>query len=88
MESEILKYGLQYGIFGVLFIWLFFDTRKDTKAREKQYQDTIDKNQEIISKSQDTIKENQDVIAKLTDKFNIVEKIKDDIKDIKDQIFK
>jgi septal ring factor EnvC (AmiA/AmiB activator) len=80
MESEIIKYALQYGIFGVLFIWLFFDTRKDTKEREKQYQSTIKENQE-------TIRENQNIISKLTSKFDIVDDIKKDLQDIKERIF-
>lgn len=74
MENEILKYGLTQGIFGVLFIWLFFDTRKDSKKRE-----------EVL---QDTIKENQSIISKLTEKFNIVADIKSDVDDIKERMFK
>lgn len=74
MDGEIIKYALTQSAFAALFVWLLIDTRKDSKEREKGYQDTI--------------KENQTIISKLTEKFNIVEGIKDDIEDIKNQIFK
>lgn len=74
MESEILKLGLTQGIFGVLFIWLFFDTRKDSKKREEAYQDTI--------------RDNQSVIVKMTENFSIVKEIKSDVDDIKERMFK
>jgi hypothetical protein len=74
MEGEVLKYALTQGAFAALFVWLLIDTRKDAKEREKGYQDTI--------------KDNQSIISKLTEKFNIVEVIKEDIEDIKNHIFK
>lgn len=43
MENEILKSFIQQGAWALLFVWLFFDTRKDGKAREEKYQDTVDK---------------------------------------------
>ena len=43
METEILKIVVSQGIFAVLFVWLFFDTRKDSKQREEKYINTIDK---------------------------------------------
>lgn len=66
MENEVIKYFITQGAFAALFVWLLIDTRKDSKQREKGYQDTI--------------KENQSIIGKLTEKFNIVEYIKEDIK--------
>lgn len=73
MEAEVIKYGLTQGIFCALFLWLFFDTRKDTKVREEAYQKTIS--------------ENQNIITSLTEKFNIVDEIKDDVDDIKTKIY-
>ncbi|OOM63955.1 hypothetical protein CLBCK_07670 [Clostridium beijerinckii] len=67
-----MKYAIIQGIFCVLFIWLFFDNRKDSKAREIKYQSTIDKNQKIINE--------------LAVKFNVVEDIKDDVELIKSTI--
>ena len=43
MENEALKYILSNISFGVLFVWLLMDTRKESKQREEKYQDVIDK---------------------------------------------
>jgi hypothetical protein len=88
MENELMKYFITQGAFAALFVWLLITTKKDNKDREKNYQDTIKENQSIISKNQDAIKENQSIISKLTDKFNVVDVIQNDIKDIKNHIFK
>lgn len=74
MENEVIKYFITQGAFAALFVWLLIDTRQDSKQREIKYQETI--------------KENQTIIGKLTEKFNIVEDIKEDIEDIKNHIFK
>lgn len=79
MESELLKYFLGQGAFGLLFVWLFMDTRKESKERERGYQATILENQTII-------RENQATISKLTDKFDIVEDIKEDVEVIKNKL--
>lgn len=69
MESEILKIIAGQGVFAVLFVWLLIDTRKESKTREEKLQ-------EIISK-------NQTVISELAEKFDVVENIQEDVKDIK-----
>lgn len=74
MENEVIKYFITQGAFAALFVWLLIDTRKDSKQREKGYQNTI--------------KENQSIIGKLTERFNIVEDIKGDIEEIKNKISK
>lgn len=81
MESELIKYFITQGAFAALFVWLLADTRKDSKQREIKYQDTIKENQ-------DTIKENQSIITKLTEKFDVVDDIKQSVEDIKNKIFK
>lgn len=43
MEQEILTQLISQGAFATLFVWLLWDTRKDSKAREEKYQSTIDK---------------------------------------------
>lgn len=43
METEIIKSFISQGAFALLFVWLFFDTRKDSKNREEKYQETINK---------------------------------------------
>lgn len=67
MEQEIVKMVVSYGIFAMLFVYLFFYMLKDSKAREVKYQEMIDK---------------------ITDKFSIVEIIKQDVDFIKDKISK
>lgn len=65
MEQEIIKMSFTYGIFGFLFVYLFFYMLKDGKARETKYQEIIDK---------------------LTEKFGVVDDIKQDVDYIKDKI--
>ena len=43
MDEQLITYVFSNISFGVLFVWLLFDTRKDSKEREKKYQETIDK---------------------------------------------
>ena len=62
MEQEILKMAISQGLGYVLFVWLLMYVLKTTDAREKKYQEVIDK---------------------LTNTLNIVDDVKDDVKDIK-----
>ncbi|PEC58467.1 bacteriocin biosynthesis protein [Bacillus wiedmannii] len=59
MPEEIFKLALSQGLLAVLFVWLFFDSRKESKEREERqrvenekregkYQAVIEKNQEVI----------------------------------------
>ena len=46
--------------FASLFIWLLFDTKKDSKEREQKYQKTIEnlsKNIEIVNDIKEDVKE-------------------------------
>lgn len=72
--DELVKIAIGNSIFCGLFVWLLMDTRKDTKEREVKYQNTIEKNQNIIQE--------------LATKFNVVEEVKKDVEDIKTKIFK
>ena len=69
MENELLKTIVSQGAWAVLFVWLFIDTRKESKSREEKLQGIINKNQEVISE--------------LAEKFDVVENIQEDVKDIK-----
>lgn len=42
MGNDILTYLVTNVSFGTLFVWLLFDTRKDSKQREEKYQNTIE----------------------------------------------
>lgn len=74
METEIIKMACQTGIFASLFVYLFFYMLKDSKAREVKYQETINKNQEIIND--------------LAKQFNVMKDVKEDVEQIKAYIFK
>ena len=69
MENEILKAIVNNGAWAVIFVWLLFDTRKESKASEEKLQQIINKNQEVISE--------------LAENFNVVENIQQDVADIK-----
>ncbi|MFJ8069992.1 BhlA/UviB family holin-like peptide [Peribacillus sp. NPDC096447] len=43
------------GIFAVLFGWLFWDTRKETKIREERLMNHIDKQGEALDRITDTM---------------------------------
>lgn len=70
--DELLKSAIKQGLGYGLFVFLLLYVLKTTGEREKNYQITIEKN--------------QDIIQDLTKKFDIVEDIKEDIKDIKNKI--
>ena len=72
MENELLKTIVSQGAWAMLFVWLLIDTRKESKTREEKLQNVINKNQEVISE--------------LAEKFNVVEDIKEDVKEIKSKI--
>lgn len=74
MEKELLTQAISQGAWACLFVWLLFDTRKESKEREEKLHSTIDKN--------------QDIIKDLADKFDVVEDIKDDVDSIKNKLFK
>lgn len=61
MENEILKAIVNNRAWVVMFVWLLFDTRKESKAREEKLQQIINKNQEVISE--------------LAENFNVFENI-------------
>lgn len=61
VENELITYVISNVSFGALFVWLLWDTRKDSKQREEKYQNTIDKLADKISIVQE-IKEDVEVI--------------------------
>ncbi|MDD2288024.1 MAG: BhlA/UviB family holin-like peptide [Bacteroidales bacterium] len=42
-NAEILKLIISQGIFAVLFVWLFYDTRKEAREREEKLMTQLDK---------------------------------------------
>nr|WP_257147896.1 BhlA/UviB family holin-like peptide [Bacillus thuringiensis] len=48
MEEQFFDSLIQQGIFAALFVWMLFTTQKKNEQREAQYQEVIQKNQEVI----------------------------------------
>lgn len=67
MENEFIKLFISQGSWACLFIWLLFDSRKDSKQREERYINTIDKLTDKISIVED-IKED---VEEIKDKIGI-----------------
>ena len=97
MDQELLKFAISQGLFAALFVWLLIDTRKESKNREESLNKTIEENKKSATDREDKLNkaltenqiilvENQRIISELTDKFNLVEDIKLDIKELKDKL--
>lgn len=74
MENEVLKLASSQGIWATLSVVLIFYILKAQEKRD--------------GKQEEREKNYQDIISKLTDKFNIVEDVKKDVKEIKDYVYK
>ncbi|MBC5637848.1 MULTISPECIES: BhlA/UviB family holin-like peptide [Ornithinibacillus] len=48
MDETLIQYFLTQGPFAVLFVWLFYTSRKEANEREKQLYQTIDDQNEIL----------------------------------------
>lgn len=69
MDTTVISWIGEFGIWAGLFIWLLLTTMKENKTREEKLYKTID--------------ENQSVINKLADSLNVVKEIKEDLEEIK-----
>lgn len=74
MESELFKVAASQGIWAALSVALIFYILKAQERRD--------------IKQEEREKAYQDVIFNLTDKFNIIEDVKNDVQEIKDYVFK
>ena len=72
MEKATMDLIVSQGIFAILFLYLFADTRKESKKREEELQKIIDNNQKIIIET--------------VNKLNVIEDVKEDVKEIKSKI--
>lgn len=72
MDKALMELVLSQGVFASLFVWLLFTTKKDSKEREVKYQEVI--------------KELAESNREIADKINIVEKIEEDVEEIKNKI--
>lgn len=76
MENELFKGAISYGIFALLFCYLLFYVLKTQEKRDEKSQLREEKYQGIIC-------QNQKILEELTQKLNVVEEVKGDIKEIK-----
>ena len=65
MNGELITYLLSNLSFGSLFVWLLWDTRKDSKQREDKYQETIDKLADKISIVQEIKEDVEEIKEKI-----------------------
>ncbi len=72
--NELLKLASNQGIWASLSVALIFYILKTQEKRD--------------DKQEQREKNYQDIISKLTEKFNIVENVKNDVEEIKEYIFK
>ncbi|MCG4571797.1 BhlA/UviB family holin-like peptide [Clostridium cochlearium] len=72
MENEIMKLMITQGGYAVLFCYLLWYVLKTSKEREEKMQNTIDKNQQVISD--------------LARKFDILEDVKDSVNKIEEKL--
>lgn len=75
MIDQILQVVIPYGVFAMLFVWLLHTTNKRNELREDMYQDTIQKNQKIITEQakafthmSSDIKEIKGMVIKIKDR--------------------
>lgn len=66
LEQELFKNIVSQGAWAILFVWLLWDTRKDSKQREEKYQDTIDKLADKIN----IVEEIKDDVEEIKNKLN------------------
>ena len=74
MENEIMKIAASQGIWAALSIVLILYILKAQEKRDLKQEEREEKYQTIISN--------------LSEKFSIMEKVKNDVKEIKDFVFK
>lgn len=74
MESELIKTATSQGIWVTLTVALILYILKAQEKRDL--------------KQEEREKKYQDVIFKLTEKFNVIDDVKNDVKEIKDYMFK
>lgn len=72
MEKSLMELAAANGIWAALFVFLFIYVLYDSRKREGKYQQTIHDNQAIIKE--------------LSEKFGIVDSIKNDVSYIKDEL--
>ena len=76
MWEEIFNLAINNGLWAVLFLVLLFYVLKDSRAREKKYQDTIDKLGKSVACIEEIKEDVEDIKEKLENDKKIDKKTK------------
>ncbi|MGE6261091.1 BhlA/UviB family holin-like peptide [Heyndrickxia sporothermodurans] len=74
MDANLTQYFLTQGPFAVLFVWLFYSSRKEAKEREKE---SLEREKQLYQ----TIEDQTEILNKFSDKYDVVINQLSDIKD-------
>ncbi|KPU42141.1 hypothetical protein OXPF_39200 [Oxobacter pfennigii] len=86
METEVLKSIASYGVFAILFFYMFWDSQKEKKQDKKDAREREDKLMEHIEKSDAHIQKSDETLKDIAGKFSTVDDIKRDVSYIKEEI--
>lgn len=75
--GEFIEMFIQYGIFAILFGWLFYDTRMETKSREERLLGQIDKLNE-------SFRQIAEILHNVEERLRYIEECQRNIKEIVD----
>lgn len=67
MEKNIFEIVITQGAFAALFVWMLFDTKKDSKEREIKYQETIN----MLADKVGDVKEIKEDVKEIKNKLNL-----------------
>ena len=67
LNPDIMQMVISQGIFGMLFVWLLIDTRKESKTREQQLLEQIDTQNQAQSRIVQAIERLEQKINNLID---------------------
>lgn len=85
--EQIIAVGLKESIYLGLSLFLIFWILKENQKREKEMREDINKREEefkkLLAETNHMIIKNQEIIKELTEKLEIVNAIKEDVKEIK-----
>lgn len=66
MEKNLFETIITQGAFAGLFVWMLFDTKKDSKEREVKYQETIN----MLADKVGDVKEIKEDVKEIKAKLN------------------
>jgi len=83
-QTEILNLLATQGVFALLFGALLFYVLNESKKREGE---SKEREANLLKENSAREAKYQEIITALTEKFNLVERVQEDVKEIKTKIF-